>query len=229
MRKLLLIVFILIYTSAHTQNFIDGLGKFKIGMAGSDIEKYIIDNGYTYYNNITSSSEVVALLKNEKTVGKIPYTGESIIYGDMCEKTVVFIFSNLIIADINIKKVQLYVYKGKLIRIAADSSTELFNALSLKYGKPKVEKKKEYTTCVNVYTGYESELVTTTFKSQWENKKNDITCTDFFIKGYNDNCEEDIFLTIMIYDNKLFEESINCRIDRTNKKYEYKNEKLNEL
>lgn len=173
--------------SVSAQDKIEGIGRFKIGkttiesLSDQPISKINED-----YQRVAVGQKLVELTRNltepESTPSGTPFSKDvRVFYSDRHE-----------VAGIELIDLYLTFYKGVLHKIAIDHSDELIEALTLKYGKPKVELKTTPIKCVYRLTGRASKpKVNQTSKTYWLN--NNVSAIYFYSLKYNSDCEADYF------------------------------------
>jgi len=128
-----------------------------------------------------------------------------------------------LINELYINELELIFYKNKLIKFSSKCSSELNEALNIKYGKAdvKVEHKDKVFTFVN--TGAKITKTEDTYYSTWDVNSLEIKCSSMLWKYYDDNGKEKYINDFEFYDIKLMkevseqEDIINKRIrDREN-------------
>jgi hypothetical protein len=182
------------------QNKIEGIGKFKLKKTTTsfldtlsteqNLEKIVIRANNEYFR-IKNQDNILAEVKPDTLQ---PYS--SPVYSHQCKDVRVFYLPNTKISDIDISEMYLTFYKDTLVDINIDYSHDIIDALTLKYGDPKLEKKENEVTCTLKLTGSEIKYKETMYYKKWEN--GNIKCTAA-IGDYRDSkCERQTLSYISI-------------------------------
>ena len=223
MKNIISIISLIICTSVFSQNEINGIGRFKIGMDISIIdslknEKYsykIFDPIKDDYNTHSEAS-ILNKLNRKKNIKK--QNADKIIfekqlstnvsdYGSFpfIENNKKFIIKYYDVANIDIDYLELSFYNNKLYKINFTDNLELKLALETKYKSVKSEKLGKKATCVNSYREVEYQEIQ--LKNTYRN--------DDYINAYSTvdtfyyNCKELTVSLTSINDKKITDEVFN--------------------
>ena len=99
-------------------------------------------------------------------------------------------------------------YKNKLTEIHTDYSTEISEALKLKYGNPKIEKKEDVNECTTANLLIDLKFKSTLYYQTWSNE--DVSCVAVVGNYINRKCEKVYMGYIFISKNSITEQIRKC-------------------
>lgn len=183
---LLLIVFILVQSKLLAQNRIYGIGPFKIKR--TDIA--IIDS---------LSQELGEFERVDNTVRTYSVDHYECIFDSLdvysspqgasaCKSIRTFFIKKLEISGVSFESLYLVFKDGILREFKSDYSNDIQEALSIKYGPPKIKTSSKPVTCLYKLTGNKSQLEETAVYYEWIS--NYVQINAGYSKFYNDKCEE---------------------------------------
>lgn len=210
MKQLLLLIF-LAPISSFCQSKIDGIGPFRIGRTTIDIIDQIVKEKNVKVKQSSSGLDTYApegyLLKKTKNIFILidPKLGE-IKHPELRHdpNVKIYFIDYFEISGISISKLFLSFYKDTLYSVYADGSNELTEAMTLKYGQPKIESKVSKVKCSNRIAG-EFEVEEKNYTSEWTTGIDSIKATSYSSIYYNDKCEKRFLSFFSIENNKLSE------------------------
>ena len=223
MKKLLSLFIILpiLGTSFSQEQNIEGIGLFKIGQTDISIIKQIADEMSTKILTCKSSLEFYELDSKIKYVAQVfPDTVKSYNSppgASVCNEVKSFSIKGFFVSGIALKNLKLQFYNDTLYYISCDYTSEISEAMKLKYGSGKLEKKNNEIECKNTYSGVTRKVNETTIYETWENGK--ITVIGRILEFYSSKCERQLTSLFSIYDRKIYlmvynkEAEIKHRID----------------
>lgn len=196
---------------------VTSIGIFKIGLTYEQTAGKLADEkglkvyqsssyGETYGSNPGPYTTVIYEVLNRESMLFCKEEDGNYITGDL---SIIFIDCYQI-SGLKVKKLFLKYWKNKLYSIECDGSSDLTDAVHIKYGKGKSEIKENIITCQNGFgaTFYKEELIA---YERWIS--GNIEARDYFHKGYNDKCEKEYFTLFTIEDrptSKLVESKIDA-------------------
>lgn len=187
---------------------INGLGKLQLGMSVGDLDELkgaitmtssmdYITKVWNKRSNVVVYEQISDSTKFEKTFGS-PNKNER-----------VFTIPVIKITDnISIKLVELKFYNDKLYYINFDFDKDVNDALTIKYGEPKIENKENIKKFTNTYTGNTVEKTEMFFTYEWNTNDSNIECISKFIKYFNDKGEQN-YISYTQIKNKIIESDMN--------------------
>ncbi|MES2265607.1 MAG: hypothetical protein V4520_02525 [Bacteroidota bacterium] len=95
------------------------------------------------------------------------------------------------VAGIKLENLKLKYFKGRLVDFTCDDNDDLVDALTQKYGKPKLVTTKKQCQCLYSLTGITRQLEEVTYIQSWENGS--LVGYSYLNKGYDKNCKEEYF------------------------------------
>lgn len=190
---------------------IAGLGKFKINQTSisviQDLEKEldVKQKKATKATDVYSSAGRKAVMELvADTISR--FNGPSA--ATQCPTAKVYYIPTYQIAGIDIKEVYLTFQKDMLVEFKCNSSIELIEALSLKYGKPEIKKEERDATCRLSLTGNEVTLKTTTYTQKWENGT--VSAVDLLSEYYDSSCKKRLISIFYIADASAVKQVYDC-------------------
>lgn len=218
--KKLFFVFILYFlsTSIYSQLKINGFGKLKL----DDPVTIVNQMGYEVIPISTQDeyfSKVYKKYNSTKIYELLPDTIQNykISSSSLDKRVRVFSIPKYPVTEkIEIKLVTLKFFNNKLIDIFCDLTIELTDALTTKYGEPKIKVEEEDHEFVNSYSGNSVTKTDKTFTSTWETNDLNISCTSLLKHYYNDKGEENFISFVHLY-NTSYGEEIRKAEDSINK------------
>lgn len=176
--------------------------------------RILIDN---VENSDTDVKYGVVLMISEDTLNP----SNSPIYSSSCKKAKIFIIGGYTVAGIKIKGLRLTFINDTLAEIHCKATTELTDAIRLKYGIGELKSKSKEVSCLYKYTGNSIKYEEKDITESWDN--GDIRAYSQSSKYYNDKCEEKYLLYVNISSKKRTEEKRECE-EETNLFRKQKNE-----
>lgn len=186
---------------AFGQEKMEGIGRFKLNKTTIEyLDTLSSEKGYDR-SVVNNFSEIFRLRgRSNKLIEIVKDTVEgyrSPTYSHYCKYARVFYIPEITISNVSIKELYLTFLNDTLISIHLDYSSEVVDALNLKYGEGRLESKERETECTLKLTGANVTYNDKMFYRHWENGK--INCTAA-IGNYRDSkCEKQILSYISIY------------------------------
>jgi hypothetical protein len=180
---------------------IEGIGIFKISKDTSSIIQELEKQLDTKCRKFYSMSDVFNLEDESKVVIAELFPDTVDIYhspvrASFCSQVRVFFINKYIIAGITLNNIYLTFYNGYLTEIYCDITTELNEAIHLKYGDPVIENKVKEIECINNNTGNTIKHKEQTIYQRWEN--GEIKATACLSNYYDSKCKELLINYFMI-------------------------------
>jgi len=196
------IVFVCFLAPLFAQTEIAGIGPFKIGVTSTQIIHQLeseletncikVYSGTQFYNVRRSSKVFIAEL--------IPDTlneYSSPTYASFCPNTRVFYVSQYSVSGVEIKEAYLKFFDDQLYELLCERTSELIEALTIKYGEPKIEQRDSYTDCGYFSSANTIKLKTYSITQEWRN--NNVIANGCIYNRYNSECEESLGSYFSIY------------------------------
>lgn len=226
-KKILLLLLLLctITSSLFAQLKIKGFGKLKLDSPISiiyDMEKKIIpiNSSWEYSSKVYKkyTSEDIFELKADTTQTYM------LTHSSVNERIRVFIVPKYtVLKGITMSGVRLRFYDDKLIDVDCDESKGLKDAITTKYGKPKLDVREEEKIFTNTITGEKEIKKDEFYTTTWNTYDSIISCKSTIIFYYNDKGEQNYISNIKL-NNMKFNEQIKKSEDSI--KIAIKNRKL---
>ena len=184
---------------------ITGFGKLKLGMDVKDLEELkeakemktfndFISKVYKNYSNKNVYEQIVDTTKIERG------------FGSPDKKVRIFTVPKINVTDeIVLKFVNLKFYDDKLYYVNCDYDKNLIDALTLKYGAPKVDTKEEDKEFTFIYTGNKITKKESKLTSNWSTGDINIICLSFMSNYFNSKGEQ----SFLSYANLYNKETLN--------------------
>lgn len=196
--------------AGNSQTKITGFGKLKLGSPitminemGNKVEP--ISNNKDYIRKVyknTTSNNIFELLADSTQKYQISDVS-------LDSRVRVFVIPKYSITEtIEIKSVVLKFFKDMLIEIHCDGNEKLDEALTLKYGEPEKDLKKEEHQFTYTYTGNKVTKIDQTFTSKWQTNDPNISCTSTLMKWYSSKGEENFASFVLLSDKSHNDEII---------------------
>jgi hypothetical protein len=168
---------------------LDGIGLFRIGVTDTtDLQAFAKSKG-TFVGVMEDEADVYTPTDETKIALVVPSEdGNYTVHSTLCPKAQVYYLSSYEVAGIRLSEVYLTFYSKKLIEFKCEYSSELVDALTLKYGKPKTDIKERPRNCVFVHTGNKITYKDVTTRESWEN--GGIHASATIMKWYDSSCEK---------------------------------------
>lgn len=194
--KRLLFVFFIVPTTAIAQSKIDGVGPFRIGKStSSTLDKIASENNITINTRSTSMDRYLAdgaTYKITKNIFLLKEPGEDEIqdsYYKHSKDVKVYMIDYIEISSIPFIKLYLSFYKDTLYSIHTEGSTEIIEAMTTKYGEPKLNIVRKKVKCTSRIAGnYEVEEIT--YNSEWTTGLATIKAKSDVGVFYNSKCQK---------------------------------------
>lgn len=185
MKNLIILLLVFCTLSTYGQKKITKIGVLELGM---HIDSFLAITGVTY--------EIISTDKQyySKTLGSDAYFLELIgdtvdipstyLFPFSKEKRVLIASSIKISEKITLEELELMFWMDKLYYIQCKNSSDLEEALTLKYGEPKITKK---TTPKNFVNGLGQKVIKydETFSTNWNSANPQIVCENVISKFYS--------------------------------------------
>jgi hypothetical protein len=226
----------LVALDSIAQTAISGIGPFKISVTTTEIIQQLEAELGTNCINIKSSSDFFNERRNSKvliaelfpdTVNE--YMGPS--YASFCPQSRVFYVSSYIVSGIELREAYLKFYKDTLYELLCDRTEQLIEAITIKYGEPKKERKNDSVECGYLRSGNTIKLSEYSITEEWRN--NSIIAYGTIYNRFNSKCEESINSYFSIYNLDTTTEERYCYEARQKqleaKKRELKRNKLSDF
>jgi hypothetical protein len=210
MKKFRLSILMAVFAiNAFCQTQLTGIGQLKLYSSISQLPEL----GNNDNIKLIKTQEDFFKYAYDKTSGEIceivqdSMTGEG--YGGYYNKDIrkFYIPAYKVIPTLEVKCLNLVYYKDSLISIKCSSSSELTEALDLKYGKSDVDVKKEDHTFTYTYTGEKVVKTDETYTQKWQTNAKNVSCKNILMSWYNDKAERltanNFYLTDTYYVNKI--------------------------
>lgn len=221
MKKITLIVLLSISSIiAKSQEKFYGIGKLKIGSDTSTLIQLAKDNGLSL---VKVKGFLDAYRTKEGTYSRLYAGKEYIPDASMVPEVAVFKLGDIKVADITINNICVKYYKNSLYYFNSDYSSELNQAMELKYTDFKKRTERDTVSCINKATGNKYDLEGIMFYSNWVN--GDVTATTAIGSYYNDKCQKNI-LSYVKYVNRDIDRLVSSL--ETKIKQEEKEKKIQE-
>jgi hypothetical protein len=232
MKNSILPLLLMIASSLFAQNKIEGFGKFKIQKTTISYLDTIVKEQKLDKVKMTSFDDYMKLRYKKDKIAEVfsdtinRYNSPP--YAHSCPNARVFYIPKIAIADITFSDTYLTFFNEILVDIKTDYTSEIVEALELKYGKPAIDKKEKEVQCTLKLTGSNLTYTETMYYQKWEN--GEIECTAA-IGDYRDSkCEKKTLSYIIIGLSDKKKEIVECDI-AVNERVEnkQKNEKKKQL
>ena len=239
MKKLLLLMLLSIsniYSQDTIKPIFNGIGILKINSPIKIINEIrtIVGGKGIIINSSEKESELKRLLDNiensdtDEKYGVVVLLSEDTINpsnspmrSSSCKKVKIFLVAGYTVAGIKIKGLKLTFFNDTLAEIDCKGTSELTDAIRLKYGVGELRSTTKEVSCLYKYNGnsvkYEEQRIT----ESWNNE--DIRAYSHTSKYYNDKCEEQYLFYVSISSEKRIEEKRFCE-EVTNLSRKQKNE-----
>lgn len=209
-------------TSFSQEQKIEGIGLFKIGQTHVSILDKLSEDLSTKIVNCNSSSDFYEIeqSRTKYIVQIFPDTVKeynSPSGSSLCPNVKSFSIKGVYVAGIQLKDLKLKFFNDTLYYLSCDYTSDISEAMKLKYGVGKLETKKNEIECKNSYSGTKRTLTETTIYETWDN--NDITAIGRILEFYSTKCERLLTSLFSVYDKRKYltvynkEEEIKHRID----------------
>jgi len=205
MKKIMLLALATMLTlNVISQTPLTGIGKLKlyspislINELGYNENTKIIDNKSDFFKYAykKSSGDNIYEIVQDSTKEKF--------YGGYYNKDVrkFYLPSYKVIPTLEINCLNLVFYKDTLISIKCNGSTELGEALDLKYGNSNLDLKTEDHTFTYTYTGATVIKTDETYTKTWNTNTKNITCNSVLMIWYDSKGEKLSDYTFSLSDN----------------------------
>lgn len=216
MKKIYVLKLLLLSHVVFSQDYqkINGIGKFKI----NETKVSIIDSlkremnldveilkKYKYVDS--KKANLLAEIVSDTT--KDNYMGNP--YSLLCQNTRVFFIGSYYISGIELLNIKLYFHNDVLIGFNCDFNNELNDALTIKYGKPKIEYQEKNINCEVKLTGNIIARTESNSTQIWQN--NDIQASIKISKYYDSDCNEKIISYFSLQNHPVMNDIINCSLE----------------
>lgn len=208
-----------------SQTKIDGIGQFRIGKTTSSyLEQVATENNIRI--NVTSTSmdrhlADGASYKTTKNIFLLRKTDDSDIedpYFKQSKDVKVYLIDYIDISGVPFTKLYLSFYKDTLYSINSDGSSDITEAMTIKYGKPAIKTTKKKVKCTSRIAGnFEVEEVA--YNSNWVTGLPTIKAVSDVGTFYNSKCEK-LQYSYFSIENEFLKKKITAVEERLNKQKE---------
>jgi len=168
------------------QELFTGIGKLKIDIDTIELIKVI--EGYGL-NRKPINKFMDSYYMNKAHYGRVVYNEKEYLSGaSSVPEVAVYFIKEMEISSIPIKNIYLKFYNNKLYSFKSDYSTELTNAMELKYTEFKRSILRDTTQCLAKNTGNRYDLIGSKFYTKWEN--GNISAESMAGDYYDDHCQK---------------------------------------
>jgi hypothetical protein len=227
--KKLVFLFLLISNFIFSQDSIkpifNGFGLLKVNQTTISVIKELeillkteskeikSQGNYSYVQDLINNgtykkSFILEIVNNKK------HKEESPILAPKCELVKLYIVKGYKVSNIELINLHLKFYNDTLTEIKCDITTELKNAIKLKYGDGETQSDRKEIKCTYTYNGNTITYEELEIDETWRNKNTFSTIR--FKKYYNSDCKEKYFNYLLISSYKSIEDIINCEKDAIN-------------
>ncbi|WP_343633433.1 hypothetical protein [Fluviicola sp.] len=205
MKSSLLILCLLgsIYSSSQISDSIkiEGIGLFKIGKTTVSSIEELSKKFSTKIKSTNSSSDLYNLTTNNNKIiiqlfADTVKTYNSPSYTSYSSNVKTYRIIGYSAADIELNDLTVKFYNDTLYYMNCNMSSDLNNAIKLKYGEGKIEVKEKEVVCKNRSTGIERKLIEKTYFQKWDH--DDIMAVSILSEYYNDKCERRLVSALTI-------------------------------
>jgi hypothetical protein len=210
--KLTLALLILLSQNCFSQEKIEGFWKLKLKKTTiafldtlakeREFERVEIHTHADYYNIRNKQGKLAEVFPDTIDIYNSPS------YAHYCKEARVFFISDLKISEIDFKKIYLTFFRDTLIEIQTEFDSKIVEALELKYGEPRFEKKESKANCTLKLTGTQITYTEKMFYKYWEN--GNIKCTTAIGDYRDSNCEKNFLSYINISIDRFLEKLSEC-------------------
>lgn len=179
---------------------ITGFGKLQLGMSVSDLDELKEAKEMTSY--IDYVMKVYRKIDN-KTVYEQIFDSTKVqrSFASPNNKVRIFTVPKIKITDnIALILVELKFYEDKLYDILCNTNTDVDEALTFKYGAPKIEKKVEEKKFTYTNTGNTVTKIENTYTSTWNTNDTNIDCHSY-IRNLFDNEGKESYISFIKLNN----------------------------
>lgn len=210
--KNILIITLFLSNISLGQDKIEGIGKFKIKKYTIDQLDTLVTDNYFMRQTVSNSKSFFNLYNKSDILIEIqPDTVEinmSIAYSLFCKKTRVFFIPKYSVAGIELKNTYLTFYNDTLTELQTDYTFDVINAIKLKYGEAKIDKKEKEISCELKLTGAKVNYTETMYYQYWYNGS--IKCTAAIGDYRNSKCEKKTISYITVNNEKNTDQINRC-------------------
>ena len=181
---------------------ITGFGKLRLGMYVKDLDELKAAKEMKTYNDFIS--KVYKNYSNNNVYEQITDTTKiERGFGSPDKKVRIFTVPKINVTDeIVLKFVELKFYDDKLYYIKCDYDKNLIDALTLKYGAPKVDTKEEDREFTYTYTGNKITKKERKYTSNWSTGDIDVICQSMMSNYFNSKGEESFLSYVNLYNKQ---------------------------
>lgn len=221
MKKVLFTAFVMLSLHSFSQDKkIEGLGIFKINSSNisiiNDISELLnvqLKSSYSFtelYNmNMSRGNYVVQTHIDTNKTGDTP-TGSC-----LWDQVKTFSVKGYSVSGIDLNDLILKFYHDTLFYISCDLTTNVSEALKLKYGQGVVESNEKDVVCTNYSTGLKRNVKETSIYETWSN--GDIQAISRVLEFYSYKCERNIASGFSIY-SKTINTMVYYKVDEIERK-----------
>lgn len=232
--KKLLFILLLSPSCLFSQEKFLGIGIFKLGVDTASVINYAesvnckvstINDGMILYK-IERENNKNDLLKidSKNNVYRLE-RGKNMYSMSKCPLIKEYFLNQYTVSGIKLYNVRLEFYKNKLYSVKCNYGPDINDAMSLKYGKPELNRITKKVNCVFRLTGVKEELTEDSFYQKWKN--NNILALGFSSAYYNDKCEKQ-YLSYFKYEIEI-PEVTKCKEESISKEPSIKKEQLKDF
>nr|GFB63580.1 hypothetical protein [Tanacetum cinerariifolium] len=178
----------------------EGIGKFKIGKTTLAIIPELEAEMEVKVKRVGSYSDY-AKAEGGDILELIPDATDDLKgppYASLCPAAKVYMLPAYKVADIYLANVKLTFYNDILIDFHCDGSTELIEALGLKYGKPSMKKDEKDVPCTFTHTGNKIVYKEVTYTQSWNTPP--LAAEAILMKYYDSKCKDNLINYFSICD-----------------------------
>lgn len=213
MRYFLLLITVLASGFCFGQEKIEGIGKFKIGKTSIEVIREL-------ETELSASIETINTINDRRVYSPgqsaaiyqvLPNRDQplmSAIHASFCATVKVYLIPNYTISGIKIKNMYLSFENDVLQVLTIDSSTEIDEALTSKYGEPALNVDKKTVNCVYKLTGATVPYEDVTYRKKWINGT--IEAESTLMKYYNSECKVNYINYLTVQDTRSATAMLKC-------------------
>lgn len=247
MKKIIILTLLItnnVFTQDSNNPVFNGIGILKVNITNISVVKELetlLNTQTKKINSIDNEMKLYSMVDNIEKSGSNEKYGFIInlsedtlnpsnkpIYASSCKNAKVFVIGGYSISGIILKGLRLTFFNDTLIEIHCDGTTELTDAIKLKYGRGKLTGDSKEINCIYKYNGNTIKYKEEDIKETWNN--GDIEAYVRTSKYYNDNCKEKFLFYMEISSLKKTLEKYKCEEEiKKNRKIKEETEKLKNL
>lgn len=213
--KILLPLFLFLFPlpGLMAQEKLSGIGQFKIGSSKKLLQEYIQKNSLTYENddfkeairnNDYDLAKKISQFEDSFDKQRIrtyeidssvsdPFSEQDLY----CKDVSIYMINFLKIGDLQVRAIKLKYYQDSLYSIESRFNIDLNDALTLKYGKPKLEEKLKTIYCIYKLTGIKEPHEEKVYYSTWPSPMG-VKSQSVLMVYFDDKCKKGYLQTFSI-------------------------------